>query len=63
MLGNDLKVPEESWRTLYWTGVSLVLLSWTIWYTDSPGEHGENWSFWVLILIMGMNGWEPGANE
>ena len=43
--------------------MSLVLLSCTVWYTDSPAQHAAKAILWLLILIIGMKGCEPGANE
>lgn len=43
--------------------MSLVLFNYTVWYTDSLGEQGVKVSLFVLVLIIGMKAWEPGANE
>ena len=63
MGGNDLKVPVVSCMIEYWTGVSLVLFNWIVWYTDSFGLQGGKAILLLLSLIMGMKGCEPGANE
>lgn len=47
--------------TLNSTGVSELLFSTTVWYTDSPGLHGWKSTLFVFILTIGINGWLPGA--
>ena len=53
----------ESYMALNRTGVSLEFCTSTVWYTDSPGEHGLKITLVWLILIIGIKGWEPGAKE
>jgi len=62
--GNTLKVLVESCNILKYTGVSLVLLIYTVWYTLSLGPHGgKKTLFYGLILIIGIKGWLPGGKE
>ena len=63
MGGYDLKVPDVSYMMLNCTGVSLVLLSWIVWYTDSLGLQGAKAILVLLILIIGMKGCELGGKE
>jgi hypothetical protein len=45
------------------TGVSDEFWTRTVWKTDSPGLQGLKTTSLCDILIMGMKGWLPGANE